>query len=276
MKLISHILSYWLLQYSQTLVVFCCSFVGNGGYVNPFFGTLYLADFKASFEQYNETGEVVESFNILFTSEEIKKYVVLKDFFFIPEYKRSYFTSNNLGSDTSESILTIFEGDLKGYEDRINIADPNGFSLCVKVNLLNNDDKVILAKGDLETENFSFILEEKDRKIRFTYYYEGGNQVLEIDIADKITLITNPITITVTGSSEASPILKMYINNNLGDEKQVGTKATLDPYNFYLTNKLSNELESYDKRIVQNILSFSGDLTEKDIYYINNILDTNF
>lgn len=257
-------------------IIFGGTRVGFDGYGYPFFGTLYLSEFNATFENRGSSGEVIQDQTISFLRRTEEDQAILKDFMYIPEHKYSYFTVNNLGYDNSSADLVIFEGVLRGNEDHIDLADPKGFSLCVKANLINREDKVILAKGNVNSENFSFILKEEDQSLIFTYYLEGSSETLSTYLGDKITLTSNPISIIITGSPEASPTLKLYINNELKAEKQLSSKSNLDASTFYLTNKLSNDSDYYDKRIISNILSFSGDLTEKEIYYLNNVLDTNF
>lgn len=250
-----------------------------GYYVNPYSGLLHLIDFEINFYNYDSVGTLVSKAHYDFRRE--YTYLLgkgLKDFYHIPEYIYSYFKVNNLAFDNRNSVLEIFEGYIKGREDQIDFVNPNGFSICVKTFLEDTEDKVIIAKGDVETEDFYFILKQKDSNIVFEYYL--GDDVFtmekEISYEERKKFIANPITLYVTCDGSASPTFKMYKNNELLASGQASKQTSLKATDYYITNQLNEDINFEEGRRVLDLFSFSGVLEPSDIYYINNLMDTNF
>ena len=68
----------------------------------------------------------------------------------------------------------------------------------------------------------------------------------------------------------------MYRNNELLATIQAGQQSTLVASDYYLINSLNPESVLSDNRIVYDVLGFSGLLSDEQLYFANNLLDTNF
>lgn len=250
-----------------------------GYYLNPYSGLLHLIDFEANFYNYDSIGTLISKKHYDFRKEYTHFLGKgLKDFYHIPEYMYSYFKVNNLAFDNRNSVLEIFEGYIKGREDQIDFVNLDGFSICVKTFLQDMEDKVIIAKGDVETEDFYFILKQEDGNLVFEYYL--GDDVFtmekEISYEERKKFIANPITLYVTCDGAASPTFKMYKNNELLTSGQASKQTSLKATDYYITNQLNEDINFEEGRRVLDLFSFSGVLEPSDIYYINNLMDTNF
>lgn len=261
----------------------------NGNFINPFLGLINLDKTYFSFTTKDNLGNVInsETFDFLSTYE---KHIELTDFFHIPKYtySHSYSKIKNLG-DYPNSSLSVFEGAIKGSIDHVDFLKEGGFSLVTKVTLNDVESKVILAKGNISQENYYFKLEqinygadsEQNNEIVFTLYtpYEVVTMSKELtpEILRRYTDFPMTLTITCNGQLEA-PEFKMYKNNEL--IASVAASSRLIPQSInsmYLTNRTSeNYEESLEKQVVHDILCFDGELQPEDIFYITNVLATNF
>jgi hypothetical protein len=251
----------------------------SGSYLNPYSGIIHLIDFETNFYEYNSVGTLIDKRHYDFKGEYTHLAGKgLRDFYHIPEYMYSYFKVNNLAFDDKSSVLEIFEGYIKGMGDRIDFVNPNGFTLCVKTFLQDTKDKVIIAKGDPKTGNFYFILKQEEDSIVFEYYLGDDIFTLEKKISSEEVneFILNPITIYITCDGASSPTFQMYRNNELLTSGQASEQTSLKAIDFYITNQLNEDINFENKKIVLDLFSFSGVLEPSDIYYINNLMDTNF
>ena len=250
----------------------------NGGLIStPFYGSIDLYNTNFNVISYENGQKEVITTNYLTTTF---TNLSLLDYFHIPEYSHSYFLVNNLGTP-EKSNLKIYEGTLQGFYDRISFNNSNGDTLCMKVYLQNIKPKTIIAKGNMATEDYYFILKQLTNALTFTIYYSNTVITLqkEFDVTNIRSFVENPITITVTyNGDEYSPEFKLYRNNELIDSVTSETQLTQPSIaNMYLTDRLTLEDEpETEERVISDILFFDGCLGEDDIYYINNILDTNF
>lgn len=194
----------------------------------------------------------------------------LLDYFHIPEYAYNYFEVNNLGYDGT-SYLEVYDGDITGNLDRIDFNNPEGFTLCTKVSLLNTKDKVLLTKGSTQTSSTYFRLEEKDLKLVFSVFYDDATVVLTKDFSNPKIIrqyISNPINITITCKDN---LYKMYRDNELLVEYFLPNPASTNINGMYLMS--NNDSEDC---LIHDIISIEGALEPNEIYYVNNLLDTNF
>ena len=249
------------------------------GYIYQYTGTLRLNEYDIVFYNYNDSGTLSYKARYYFNNETTSLSTTLIDYFHIPEYLYNYFVVNNLGVENDNSVIEVYDGYLKGREDNIDFSSGyDGFTLCVKMLLPDLENRVILAKGDLETENFYFILKMEDKKLTFEYYL--GDDIItlfkEIKEDDESKYLINPVSIFVSCSNDASPTFKMYRNNELLATIQAGQQSTLVASDYYLINSLNPESALSDNRIVYDVLGFSGLLSDEQLYFANNLLDTNF
>ena len=248
-------------------------------YLSPYSGVLNLRDLDINFYYYNDFGFIKEQTHYKFIrTVTYTTGTTLKDYYHIPDYVYSYFKVNNLGTGNSNSVIEIYEGYMKGREDRIDLAFERGFTLCVKAFLKDLSDKIILAKGDIATEDYYFILKEENEAVVFEYYLGDSVFTLKKEITREeiSSFVNNPISLYITCDGSASPTIKMYRNNDLIVSRQAPQQTSLNPTDYYLTNQMSPEIDTDADRIAQEVLGFNGVLEESDLYYINNLLDTNF
>ena len=248
------------------------------GYTNCFLGTLPLNDFELNFYNYSSHGELIERTNYIFNSVFTIPGYTITDFYHIPTYNHSYFLVNNLCSLTPNSYLEILENYLKGRHDQINFNQENGYSLSMKVDLIDRHDKILLAKGDLETENFYFIFKQENNTLVFEYYTGNYMSPLSYEIPEErfSEFLNYPSTYTFTITGEASPTISLYKDNELLSSRQVGNKTSLNASDYYLTNKITADAEEYNFRIVKDIIGIDHALNSEQIYYLNTMLNTNF
>lgn len=247
-------------------------------YTNCFTGTFSLADFELNFYNYDNHGKLLEHEQYIFTSIFTDLGYEITDYYHIPTYNHSYFLVNNLCSLMPNSYLEILENYLKGRHDHINFNQENGYSLSMKVDLLDIQDKVLLAKGDLETENFYFVFKEENGTLIFEYYTGSYMTSLSYEIPEErfSEFLKYPSTYTFMITGEASPTISLYKDNELLDSKQVGNKTALNASEYYLTNKLTLSADEYESRIVRDIIGIDHALTSEQLYYLNTLLNTNF
>ena len=243
---------------------------------NPFFGNLDLYNMSLTTSIYNNGTIIKNTYDFLSEATFDKS---LLDYFHIPIYAHSYFLVNNLGFDGS-SYLEEYEGAFKGVDDKVYFDNPKGFTLCTKIDLFDENDKVLLAKGNVEADEYYFILEQKDNALIFTLYLNDATVVLKKDFTVQTIrkFIEHPINITITcDGNQYSPTFKLYKNNELLDTYVLPINSTRNVLNMYLMNHESFTTDdNLEVRTVYDIIDFEGELTPTEIYYINNILDTNF
>ena len=199
----------------------------------------------------------------------------LTDYFHIPYYNHSAYSVYNL--ENSNSYLNILENTFEGTEDSIDFANGYGYTLSVKAELHDAKDKIILAKGDVNTGNFYFVLKEENRSIVFEFY--TGSEVITLShyIEDEELgeYARYPLTFTFMISNETSPTLSLYKNNELLDQKQAGENTALIASDYNLVNILSTSDEDQEEKVVSDIVGMKGMLDEKELYYVNTVLNTN-
>lgn len=256
-------------------------------YSGQFSGTLYLDKFYINFSDIDFEGVERDHKEYKFVKEiEIKSDVTLEDFYCIPEYKYNYFKVNNLCEEKENYALTVLNGNITGFKDNINFANDKGFCLILKTHIKDAmKDKTIIAKGNLETGEFYFTFEFKGKEenngvaqIVFTYFLGDQSVSVAKNISDNevVSYISQPVTFFITFDGASSPSIKIYRNNALIAVRTLPNNSSLDPNNYSLTNKIYENEEPSDERILNDIISIAGTLSTFDIYYINNLLDTNF
>ena len=249
----------------------------NGSYPsNPFYGQINLYNTNLETSSYINGTVTNRLYNFL--NEEVYNKSVL-DYFHLPVYAHSYFHVKNLGMENS-SYLEEYEGAFRGYYDRVYFDNPKGFTLCTKVHLHDEKDKILLAKGNVESNEYYFILEQVNNSLKFSLYLNDATVVLskEFTLQTIRSFIEHPVNITVTcDGNQYSPTFKMYRNNELLDTSVLPVNSTRNVSDMYLMNhEVLTENDDLEVHTVYDIIDFEGELNTTEIYYINNILDTNF
>ena len=243
---------------------------------DPFFGQINLYTTNLEISNYINGTVSHQTYDYLNTIEYNKQ---LFDYFHLPIYSHSYFHVNNLGFEGT-SYLEEYEGAFRGYYDRVYFDNHKGFTLCAKVHLNDEKDKILLAKGNVDSDEYYFILEQSNNSLKFTLYLDGSTVVLRKEFTIKTIrgFIEHPINVTVTcDGNQYSPTFKLYKNNELLDTYILPTNSTANVSNMYLMNhETFTEDEDLKIHTVYDIIDFEGELSPSEIYYMNNILDTNF
>ena len=242
----------------------------------PFLGTLDLYNTNMVTSMYSNGTVLTSTYDFL---SETTFNTSLLDYFHLPVYAHSYFLVNNLGFDGS-SYLEEYEGAFKGFNDRVYFDNPKGFTLCAKVHLFDENNKVLLAKGSVESDEYYFVLEQKDNSLLFNLYLDDATVTLKkgFTVQNIRGFIEHPINITVTcDGNQYAPTFRMYKNNELLDTYVLPTNSTKNVSDMYLMNhETFTEDDNLEVHTVYDIICFEGELTSNEIYYINNVLDTNF
>ena len=243
---------------------------------HPFLGTIDLPSTSIVTSMYSNGTVLTSTYDFL---SEITFNKSLLDYFHLPIYAHSYFLVNNLGFDGS-SYLEEYEGAFKGFNDRVYFDNPKGFTLCAKVHLFDENNKILLAKGNVESDEYYFILEQRDSSLLLSLYLDDATVVLKknFTVQNIRGFIEHPINITITcDGNQYAPTFKMYKNNELLDTYVLPTNSTKNVSDMYLMNhETFTEDDNLEVHTVYDIICFEGELTPNEIYYINNILDTNF
>ena len=200
---------------------------------------------------------------------------ILTQFFNIPKLSIKNFKVkdiNNTGAD-----IEIFGDTFESNGDLISFNNENGITLLMKVSLVDMEDKVLLVKRS-PYDDLNFILKLQDQKISFLLYSEEGVVELskELDVTEYDAYERTPILITVIFNGNfVSPKFEMYKNNELIStyEGSIGEFITVENPKLY--NYMDEGTEN-PKIYVSDIILIEGVITQKDLYYINNLLDTNY
>lgn len=261
------------------------------GNMVPFFGSLpltdaYITDTKSIEEFGVKETRIYDFVKILETNYDLLSY------YHIPDYDHFFFKVKDLGSSKIDD-LEVFENSFKGFGNNLELSAAS--TLWLKVDLQNAKNKVILYKGNIQDEKTYLLIEqigdiERNEEggilseyyaIKCSIYYEDQTVVLtkEINTENIRSFIENPISLIITrDDNETSPTFKMYKNNELLDAVTLPNPTNVVSLNnSYITNYISEEDKSnVEERVVKDILFFKGCLQADDIYYVNNIMDTNF
>ena len=244
----------------------------------PFFGTIDFTKTSFYSETYSNNASLLSSSTQNYMSKSTTT-LSLQDYFYIPDYAHHYYNVANLNG-INDSYLEVFEETFKGTSDKVDfLKSSNGFTLCAKVHLFDNSPKVLLGKGNIADDIYYFILEEEINALVFKLNLQGSSIIMRKDFTneDIRSYIDNPITITITcDGKEVSPTFKMYKNNDLISTYVLSSSSSANINGMYLLNYRSNLIEDFEKRTVHTILDIDGEVSTEDLYYINNILGTNF
>ena len=198
---------------------------------------------------------------------------VLLQYYNIPKLRYNSYTLYDLKNKEHE--LEVLNNGFKGNKDLINFN--NGLSLSMKVFLEDTQNKVILAKKTFYDDVY-FSLSLENHYLLFNIYAGSSlvklSKKLELEEYSKYT--ENPILLTVTFNGDPIfPEFKMYKNNELiATSKNIYAKVS-DLEDFVLTSYLNEDNE--DKNIfISDLILIENEISQNDLYFINNLMDTNY
>ena len=265
---------------------------------NPFSGTIDFMNVSFKTKEYDDYSRLISSTDRNYVSIVTTK-LSLEDYFHIPDYSHHYYHVNNLGFEGT-SYLEVYEGAFKGYYDRINfLSNPLGFTLCAKVEMpdVKPEDiekaeseeapveKIVLAKGNIISETYYFIIKEvvaptREVSLVFELYLQSSKVVIrkELTTENIRSYIEHPITLTITcDGNQYSPTFKMYKNKELIGSYLLPDFDNINMNEMYLMNHAHfTGDEDLEEHTVHDIIGIIGEISSDDLYYINNVLDTNF
>ena len=230
------------------------------------------------------TGEI-DLANLIFVSNSldyspstlIESTTEIKDFYSFINYPASYFRVRNLGN-LANSDITYYEGSITGLNDSVDFGNPAGFSLVLKLNLKDGKDKIILLKKNLNNDDTYLSLTFENFVLTFTLYLNDSIITLKKVYTERtFRELTNlPATLTILcDKTRPNPVYSLYINNNRVDSVEGYSRDYLAASAFKLTN-YEESMSEADENYVENLLSFSGVLSEENIHYICTLLGTSF
>lgn len=217
-----------------------------------------------------------------------KQETELLQYYHIPA--TSYATYSTADFVDFDRKLTFTGNVFEGNTDLIDFHTTDGLSLSVKVNLIGMDNKVILVKKNNAGDKY-FTLELKDYKLIFTLYNstsESNKVEYYIPTEEYKDFTGSPILITIMIKGN---VIKIYRNNDIIiDYNNFNTATSLDLSEFFLSNSLylagnevaEGERVTYgldiepDNTYVRDIVVTDGLYIPSGLYYVTNVLDTNF
>lgn len=253
--------------------------IGIGGYENSYDGILFLDWYDLNLYNYSSEGQLLAEAHFRLYLENITYSEELQDYFHFTPYAYSSFKVNNLGLDEDPYRIQVLENFFRGQKDRIDFNLNEGFSLCLKVDLKDASDKIILAKGSLETDEFNFILKEEATKLVFEFVTLGGDKFSmskKIEKWEYDSYFNRPIFLMITCNGLASPTFNIYKNGDLIMTGQAPYKAAMEASEAYLTNALDISETAEAVNTINDIIGVKGLLSTENAYYISTLLGTNF
>lgn len=205
----------------------------------------------------------------------------ITDFYAFSTYPYSKYCSRNL-SGLNNSEIHFLEGSITGEQDNIDFSLPNGFSLCVNLNLYNTENKILLTKikSTMRSGQTYFSLELKDLGLIFKLFMKDNsvitlNKFFTLAELNDILRGNYLVTITCEKTSAGNPYLKMYGNSKLLATAEGSTNNfNTNLVQYYIANYLSGSSLA-EKNYVNDIVSFNKTLSIGEIAFISTILGTN-
>ena len=243
-------------------------------------GTINLLDWEVT---QGESSWIFSQLNIIRNNN-------LKQFYRMPNYPRSQYGTKDICN--LDKKINFLGNQFTGNGDFIDLSNPKGCTLCIKVNLTDFEPKVLLYKSDLK-QNIYFSLTFLDQTLTFTMETSAGRVALSrlLDVAEYSSYTKEPIMITIAISRNGvSADLKMYKNNTLlaqeGSWMDEGLIVPDSVLSNYIQNMPTYETEDGNGqkiiktiepgKYVSDIVFIEGSISEKDLFYINNLFDTNY
>lgn len=263
--------------------------VENPEITSPFSGTLHLKGVSVTQENYLWTP----------VKEVITHVPQLIQYYHIPKLNRSQYTTKDFCD--FEHTLTILEGTFTGNNDLINFSNPDGFTLSLKVDLVDSEPKILLAKTDSVSTPY-LTLTFINNTLDFILYGINNNTYKfskELALDEIGAFVGNPILLTIIYKpSNSNPTISIYRNNDKFLEGDAYLGTLIDPSAAPLTNYLPEStlqelcadkgteevpVDELIQRIQDNVnlyvsglIAVSGAISEEELYYITNLTDTNF
>ena len=211
----------------------------------------------------------------------------LTQYYRLPNYNRNQYATGDLCN--LERKIRFLSNKFEGNTDVINLANPEGATLCMKVDLKNSEPKVLLYKSNLVNDIY-FSLTFLNQELAFTMQTTEGMTTLskELSIEEYAAYESRPIMITIVVSTEDS-VIKMYKDNEVIAEAYTNAANVADPSIYVLSNYIE-PMPTYDvvideetvtkviesAKYVEDIIFIKGAISEKDLAYINTLFDATY
>lgn len=248
---------------------------------NPLKGTFYVNSLNiiANSELWNPT------------TETIINPTQLLQYYHIPDLNKSRYTVKDM-CNLNEFSLTITENSILGDRNLIDFSDIDGFSLCMKVDLHDRNDKILLAKTNLINKPY-FLLALFNETLYFYLFTRTKTIILSKVITDREfpSYLSKPALLTVIMKDNKLTLYK--------DTKELtsfqGVFGTFRSYQHaFLANYIQTDalidicsnlelqmpvedyvemVEEHQGRYIKDIVVVEGPLKPDEIYYINMLLN---
>lgn len=250
---------------------------------NPFKGTFYVNTLKLISNSETWTP----------TTETVINPTQLLQYYHVPDLNKSRYVLQDLCNPEIYN-LTVLETSITGNGDIIDFSNPEGFSLCMNVDLVDRKPKVLLAKTNL-TDKPYLLLAFFDSTIYFYLFTKTKTIVLSKIVSDEeiASYLSGPLLLTVALQGNKMVLYK-------GTEVLASFQGMFGTFrnakyasltNFIQTSALKNicsnlnlsdisldeyvaEIEDNKGRYIKNILAVEGFLTEEELYYINILMNS--
>ena len=187
-------------------------------------------------------------------------------FSFIHNTLNSYKVTN-LANFNSINSLEVLDESFKGYGDTI---DFNGNkTLCLNLTIPDFQDKILIAKKDIENEETYFVLSIENSNLVFLFYTEDEFYRLRIPVVPtEYYKFLNPFLLSIVQeTSETSTTFTVYHDTEILGTLQIQNPAFVSLTEDFSLMNYTNDLNINNAKIyLQDVLFFQKALTKSDLY----------
>lgn len=190
------------------------------------------------------------------------------DYYYFFDTPFNSYTINNL-SGLKGSTISYLDGSITGNVDNINFSIPEGLSLCIKANLQDSTDKIVINKAQVENSEVYFSFELQGLKLIFKVYYE--DYILELSklyTENSVKAITENETLFTIVSATANGLTtyNLFVNAEMVSSAVTTSESPIQALDYPLVNYSS--VDEVVNNYVTNLVSFKGVLNPEDIRYV--------
>ena len=250
---------------------------------NPFKGTFYINSFKI-----HSNSEIWNP-----TIENVIQPVQVVQYYHVPDLYKSRYVLQDL-CNPDEHLLTVLETSVSTNNDLIDFSNPEGFSLCMNVDLKDNKSKIVLAKTNLVdrpyfvfalfNQTLYFYLFTKLKTIVLSKIIEDSELISYLNGVNLFTVIVNKSRVTLYKGTDVIADFRGFLGtfkdysycslkNYIQTSMLRDICSNLDLKDVSLDSYVK-EVESNQGRYIKDIVAFQGSMTLEDIYYINILMNS--
>ena len=226
------------------------------------------------------------------TTESIINPTQLLQYYHMPDdINKSRYTVKDI-CNLEDYKITVTENMFQGDRNLVDFSDIDGFSLCVRVDLKDKEDKILLAKTTL-TDKPYFLLSMLNQTLYFHIFTRTKTIILSKDITDEemAAYLRKPIVLTIV--IQGNKII-LYNDTEVLTEFQGIFGTFRNHLHSFFTNYIQTDVltdicstmnlvisveafvegvEENQGNYIKDILVIEGPLTLEEIHYINLLLN---